>query len=53
MALTGKKAKNIVEKIDTSKIKESSREAFDSLGVDPEKIGGLFDSLKSITTKKN
>ena len=42
----------IVEKIDTSKIKESSREAFDSLGVDPEKIGGLFDSFKSITTKK-
>ena len=52
LALTGKKAKSIVENIDTSKIKESSREAFDSLGVDPEKIGGLFDSLKSITTKK-
>ena len=52
LALTGKKAKSIVEKIDTSKIKESSREAFDSLGVDPEKIGGLFDSLKSITTQK-
>lgn len=52
LALTGKKAKDIVEKIDTSKVKESSREAFDSLGVDPEKIGGLFDSLKSITTKK-
>lgn len=52
LALTGKKAKDIVEKIDTSKVKESSREAFDSLGVDPEKIGGLFDSLKSITTQK-
>ena len=52
LALTGKKAKSIVEKIDTSKIKETSREAFDSLGVDPEKIGGLFDSLKSITTQK-
>ena len=52
LALTGKKAKSIVEKIDTSKIKETSREAFDSLGVDPEKIGGLFDSFKSITTKK-
>ena len=52
LALTGKKAKDIVEKIDTSKVKESSREAFDSLGVDPEKIGGLFDSFKSITTKK-
>ena len=52
LALTGKKAKSIVEKIDTSKIKESSREAFDSLGVDPEKIGGLFDSFKSITTQK-
>ena len=52
LALTGKKAKSIVENIDTSKIKESSREAFDSLGVDPEKIGGLFDSFKSITTQK-
>ena len=52
LALTGKKAKSIVEKIDTSKIKETSREAFDSLGVDPEKIGGLFDSFKSITTQK-
>ena len=52
LALTGKKAKSIVENIDTSKIKETSREAFDSLGVDPEKIGGLFDSFKSITTQK-
>ena len=52
LALTGKKAKSIVENIDTSKIKETSREAFDSLGVDPEKIGGLFDSFKSIIPKK-
>ena len=52
LALTGKKAKSIVENIDTSKIKESSREAFDSLGVDPEKIGGLFDSFKSIIPNK-
>ena len=52
LALTGKKAKSIVEKIDTSKIKETSREAFDSLGVDPEKIGGLFDSFKSIIPNK-
>ena len=52
LALTGKKAKSIVENIDTSKIKETSREAFDSLGVDPEKIGGLFDSFKSIIPNK-